>query len=50
MSIDTYLAFEARTGRPTVDKNIGTDDRLNMKFRPINFSLEDLNILIGIKK
>lgn len=46
MDIDTYLAFEARAGRPTVDKDIGTDDRLNMKFRPINFSLSDLNILI----
>ena len=46
MDIDTYLAFEARAGRPTVDKDRGNDDRLNMKFRPINFSLEDLNILI----
>lgn len=46
MDIDTYLAFEARTGRPTVDKDRGTDERLNMKFRPINFSLQDLNILI----
>lgn len=46
MSIDTYLAFEGRSGRPTVDKDRGTDDRLNMKFRPMNWSLTDLNILI----
>ena len=46
MSVDTYLAFEARAGRPTVDKDRGTDERLNMKFRPINFSLQDLNILL----
>jgi len=46
MDIDTYLAFEGRTGRPTVDKDRGTDERLNMKFKPMNWSLTDLNILI----
>ena len=46
MDIDTYLAYENRLNRPTVDKNISTDDRLNAKMKPINFSLEDLNILI----
>jgi len=46
MDIDTYLAYEARTGRPTADKNNSTDGRLNVNFKPINFSLEDLNILI----
>jgi hypothetical protein len=46
MDIDTYLAFEERIGRPTQDKDMATDNRLNMKFRPINFSLQDLNILI----
>lgn len=46
MDIDTYLAYEGRIGRPTVDKDIGKDDRLNMKFKPMNFSLTDLNILI----
>jgi len=46
MDIDTYLKYEARAGRPTVDKNAGTDGRLDAKMKPINFSLEDLNILI----
>lgn len=46
MDIDSYLAYEARTGRPTVEKDRGTDDRLNMKFKPINWALSDLNILI----
>lgn len=46
MDIDTYLAFEARAGRPTVDKDMGKDDRLNTRIRPMNFSLQDLNILI----
>ncbi len=46
MDIDTYLAFEGRAGRPTVDKDRGNDERLNMKFKPMNFSLTDLNILI----
>lgn len=46
MSIDTYYKFEQRANRPTVDKDRGMDDRLNMKFKPMNFSLSDLNILI----
>lgn len=46
MDIDTYLAFEARAGRPTQDKDMANDNRLNTGIRPINFSLQDLNILI----
>lgn len=46
MSIDTYLKYQDRDGRPTVDKDRGTDERLNMNFKPVNFSLTDLNILI----
>lgn len=46
MDIDTYLAFEGRTGRPVQTGDAGTDDRLNMKFRPMNFDLTDLNILL----
>ena len=29
MDMDTYLSVEARTGRPTVQTNSGTDERLN---------------------
>lgn len=46
MDIDTYLAFEGRAGRPTVDKDAGTDNRLNTQIQPMNFSLQDLNILL----
>jgi len=46
MSIDEYLAFEGRAGRPTVYGDIGTDSRLNMNFRPMNFDITDLNILL----
>ncbi|EOV8094038.1 TPA: hypothetical protein NGR52_004193 [Vibrio parahaemolyticus] len=46
MDIDTYLAFEGRSGRPIQTGDAGTDSRLNMNFRPMNFDLTDLNILL----
>jgi len=46
MSIDTYYKFEQRTNRPTVTQNASTDGRLDVKISPMNFSLDNLNILI----
>lgn len=44
--LDTYLAFENRTNRPTVDKDRATDSRLDATINRINTSLDDLNVLI----
>lgn len=49
--IDTYLSYQDRAGRPVVDKipagvYSGSDTRLDVGHKPINFSLEDLNVLL----
>ena len=45
--LDTYLSFEGRDNRPTLDK-IGdhSGERLNAQVNRINASLSDLNVLI----
>lgn len=46
MDIDTYLAYQNRAGAPTIDKAPAYDERLTMRYRPLNYSLTDLNILL----
>jgi hypothetical protein len=46
MSLDTYLDFEGRTGRPSVMEDNGTDGRVNADIRPVNLSLGNVPVLL----
>ena len=46
MDLDTYLAFQDRSGRPIVVDNNGTDGRVNTDIRPMNLSLGNIPVLL----
>lgn len=46
MSLDTYLEYEGRSGRPVVTQDDGSDGRLNTNIRPMNFSLGNMPVLL----
>lgn len=46
MGLDTYLAYQERSGRPVVTQDDGTDGRLNTQMRPMNFMLGNMPVLL----
>lgn len=46
MDLDTYLAYQERSGRPIVTQDDGTDGRLDTQIRPINFMLGNVPVLL----
>lgn len=46
MDLDTYLAYEGRTGRPTVTDDNGKDGRVNTDVRPMNLNLGNVPVLL----
>lgn len=46
MSLDTYLAYEGRKGRPIVTQDNGMDGRVNTDIRPMNLNLGNVPVLL----
>lgn len=46
MGLDTYLAYEGRSGRPIVTQDNGTDGRVNTDIRPMNLMLNNVPVLL----
>lgn len=46
MGLDTYLAYEGRSGRPIVTQDNGTDGRVNSDVRPMNLMLNNVPVLL----
>lgn len=46
MDLDTYLAYEGRSGRPVVTQDNGMDGRVNTDIRPMNLNLGNVPVLL----